>query len=422
MAAVVNLIVLAGIAYLVRRRFDNSIKPYYWPALGIKVLGGISLGLVYQFYYSFGDTFLFFAEASWLADYFAKDPGGYIRSLWDESFLPADNTLTISQPRSLFYVKLLSVFAILSAKNYWISSLYLSLLSFISSFWFFSVVVKRLNVTMWMAALAILFFPTVVFWSSGIIKESVASAALFALSAFFIKKSQGDQFRIGHWVVVLLSLWLLWSLKYYWSALFIPIAATSLLVNRVQSSIQLSQFKTISLWVVMYFIITVGVSFLHPNFHLNRLLDVIVQNNEAYNLISQPEDLIYYHDLQPTWSSMMLNSPWALLSGLFRPFIWEVDSFMALIVSLEGIILFLLFAGQLYRIKQLKFSNVHLLVFSVFCYSILLCTFLALSTPNLGSLSRYKVGFMPYLLIVLMYGNPILKFLTKRLLDDRLIG
>ena len=414
MVAISNILVLAGIAFYLSCRFEKSLRVFFWPGLMIKMLAGVCVGLVYQYYYSSGDTFMFFQESLWLADYFMDNPIGYVQSLWNESNLPEGHALTISQPRSLFFVKLVSVFTIISGKNYWITSLYLSLISFIGSFWFFSLVIKKLNVSMWMAAIALLFFPSVVFWSSGIIKESVAMAALFILSGYFIKKMTGDRMPIRGWIIVALCLWIMWSLKYYWTALFIPIALTSLLLNEAKKYAKLSAVKVALLWVSMYVVITVSISFLHPNFYLNRLLDVIVQNNYAYTSISESNDLIQFYNLQPFWTHVIINSPWALVSGLFRPFVWEFDSVFKLAISLEGIVLFVLMVGQLHNPKRLMQSTNRLMLFSVLCYSILLCTFLALSTPNLGSLSRYKVGFMPFLLLILFADNPLLQLFRKR--------
>jgi hypothetical protein len=38
----------------------------------------------------------------------------------------------------------------------------------------------------------------------------------------------------------------------------------------------------------------------------------------------------------------------------------------------------------------------------------LLAIFLALSTPNFGTLSRYKIGFFPFLVFLTLYKNPLL--------------
>ena len=50
--------ILYLIAYAVRPAVTNKYtRPYFIPALTLKFVGAVALGLIYQFYYSGGDTF-----------------------------------------------------------------------------------------------------------------------------------------------------------------------------------------------------------------------------------------------------------------------------------------------------------------------------------------------------------------------------
>jgi hypothetical protein len=49
----------------------------------------------------------------------------------------------------------------------------------------------------------------------------------------------------------------------------------------------------------------------------------------------------------------------------------------------------------------------------VITYSVLLCIFLALSTPNFGTLIRYRVGFLPFLLVLICRQSFLVRFLSK---------
>ena len=54
----VYLAVLYLVAYGIRGRFTNVYtRRYFIPALTVKFIGAISLGLVYAYYYKGGDTF-----------------------------------------------------------------------------------------------------------------------------------------------------------------------------------------------------------------------------------------------------------------------------------------------------------------------------------------------------------------------------
>ncbi len=94
--------------------------------------------------------------------------------------------LTLQEPRALFLSKVVSVFGLFTASNYWIISCYFSCLAFAGA-WYLVKIIRRCNAHYTLAAvLAFLFFPSVVFWSSGIVKESLAMASLYFLSAVFL--------------------------------------------------------------------------------------------------------------------------------------------------------------------------------------------------------------------------------------------
>ena len=109
--------------------------------------------------------------------------------------------------------------------------------------------------------------------------------------------------------------------------------------------------------------------------------------------------------------SVISNAPWALVSGLFRPFLWEADNVLKVTVSLENLFILLLCATSLVRIRELLRAQNSLITLSVIVYILLLCIFLALSTPNLGSLARYKVGFTPFLIFLVTYKNPLINYI-----------
>ena len=107
-------------------------------------------------------------------------------------------------------------------------SLYFSAISFFSS-WFLVQKINRLFEGVQPAAiLSFLFFPSVVFWSAGVIKECLAMAALFFLSLIFLKVWKREKLRWTEWLLIVTSLWIVWSLKYYYLAIFLPVVFTTL--------------------------------------------------------------------------------------------------------------------------------------------------------------------------------------------------
>ena len=193
---VLNLAFLLFISYRIWSLEQSSLRKFFWPALVLKLIGGICLGLVYSYYYSTGDTFHYFHDGVRLASLARTDAISYFSFLWagDESF-PISSELIYKQPRAMFLSKVTSLFCLLTADNYWMIALYFSAISFFSA-WFLVQKINHLFEGVQPAAiLSFLFFPSVVFWSAGVIKESLAMAALFFLSFIFLKVWKREKLR-----------------------------------------------------------------------------------------------------------------------------------------------------------------------------------------------------------------------------------
>lgn len=423
--AAINIGFIFFIAFRIWKADHTPIRLFFWPAVLLKLIAGVCLGLIYKFYYYSGDTLLYFHDAAKLADLARLDLRLYIEFLWsgDESFMIWKD-LSLLQSRALYMVKITSLINLLSHDNYWITTLYFSFASFLGA-WFLVRAIIRFDPDISIpAVVSFLFFPSVVFWSSGLIKESLAMAALFFLSMIYLKILLREMPRPWQWILSLLAFWILWNLKYYYLAVFLPVSASSLAVSFIFSSGLKSQpwiFKLLT-GLAIFFIPLFVVSIIHPNFYPERFLEVIVSNNLEFHAISNPEDLVYYYALEPTWKSVVINAPWALFSGFFRPFLWEAGTWFQVAIAVENTILMLLLISSLANLRRLIQSPNRIVFVSLVVYTMSLCVFLALSTPNFGTLSRYRVGFLPFLLLLISIENPLLGWISHKDHNDTLFG
>ncbi len=405
----INVGFLLLIAYQVWKGDDSGTRIFFWPALIAKLTAGVCLGLVYTYFYTTGDTFSFFQDGVMLADLARTDLQHYLRFLWsgDESF-PIWSRLNLVQHRALFMVKVASVFNLFTHDNYWVTSLYFSFASFISA-WLLVKQIVRINGNLrYAAVVGFLFLPSAVFWSSGLIKETIAMSALFFLTYIFLKTWMKDRLHWGEWILLPLAIWLLWSLKYYYLAVFLPVAFASLSVHFFTGRLLKSTIFKVVVWCFAFIVPIVAVSTLRPNFHPELFLSVITSNYEAFHAISDPDDLIYYTSLEANVGSILRNAPWALFSGLFRPQPWEALSLLKVFGSIENFTLLILSVTALVNVKGMLRARQRVLLFSLIVYISVLSVFLALSTPNLGTLSRYRVGFLPFFFLLISIENPLL--------------
>src|SRR5688572_17474950 len=172
---IINLAFLLFVSYRIWRSEKSSLRKFFWPALLLKLLAGVCLGLVYKYYYSIGDTFTYFQDGVRLASLATTDVTSYLSFLWagDDSF-PVWEELFYKQPRAMFLSKITSLFCILTADNYWMISAYFSAISFGAAWLLVKKICLSYKGVELSAIIGFLFFPSLVFWSAGLIKESLA--------------------------------------------------------------------------------------------------------------------------------------------------------------------------------------------------------------------------------------------------------
>jgi hypothetical protein len=408
--AVVNILIIFSLAFWVQRKYAQQSIKLYWTAYLIKIVAGIVLGLLYRYHYTSDDTWFFFNDAAQISALAKEDFSGYWQFLFSQSYATADHILYVHD-RSLLFIKIISFFCLISDNNYWICTTYFALFSFFASWLLYRQVVRLLPDSSTAVGLALFFFPSVVFWGSGLVKETLALSALYLLTTIFLKFASQEKIIWYEWLIALLSLALAWWLKYYWAAVFAVVLITSTIIILLNRRIILSKTKIIFSWIALFFLICMAASFTHPNFYLSRFLEVLVSNHDQFIKISRPGNVIHYYQLRPEWWSILLNSPLAVFSGFFRPLFWEASNIFSVLSSIENLFLLLLaisfFGKTLNRSDRYKTWLLPILVYCVF-----LCLFLALSTPNFGTLSRYRVGLLPFFVFALGYRNPLINYLS----------
>ncbi len=420
---ILNLSIIFSLAFWVQRKYASQYALLYWFALAIKILAAVSLGLIYKFHYSAGDTWAFFDQATELSALARENFFEYLKVFFSSYDASTVEHILYIHDRSAIFIKLISVFCLISHDSYWICSIYFALISFFATWFLYRQVVRLLVDSTKAAAVALFFFPSVVFWGSGLVKESLALSGIYFITAIFLKFAYHKKINWADWLLVLLSMIITWWLKYYWAAIFFVVILTSVVVILFRRSAPLSNGRIVLMWLFFFLLICSLASFAHPNFYMERFLGVLVSNHDQFVAISDPENIIGYYNLQPKLWSLLINSPWALLSGFFRPLFFDATGILTLLYSIENFILLSLTISFLFsykwdwwksksdRFNRSEIYTIWLLPILIYCF--ILCILLAISTPNFGTLSRYRVGFLPFFVFVITYRNPLASYLPK---------
>lgn len=389
---------------IIIRYFFNTIsqtpeKVIFFAALFGKILAGCSLGWLYLYYYQGGDTLGYEHDARILSDIFKEDANTYLKAIL--GFIELETLQYHAQSRALFFAKIASLISIFSLQNYWVISIVLSMVSFFASWWWVMQLRTHFDFSAYVFFIPFLFYPSVVFWSSGLLKESLALALIYILCGLFLQvyfQAMSKKKWIGMLSISILCAWMLWLLKYYYAALLLPLLSITLLYRLLKRHTNLLS----SLWRSMLFIlpafsIIILFMYLHPNLQPDLILRAIVRNHDLSVAASAPGGYMHYESLTPTLSSFLFYFPKAVFGGLFRPLPGEGATFLHLVSGIENLMVAGLSAFAFYLIftKKVRYRISPLLIICML-YVVLMAGLIALASPNFGSLVRYKVAYAPF--------------------------
>ncbi len=401
--SLIAFIVLTGTLY--KKTLHFALKPHFFPALLIKISAGAAVGLLYVHYYHEGDTIAYDSAARLVLAQLKASPDHWISFLFstDISWFGNDVPHVLAEPRSRFFVKILSLLYLWTGRSYWVAGLYLSLFSFAGA-WLTSHYVGRYYKEYRPAVLiAFLYFPSVVFWSSGVLKESVAFPCILLIFTLFLTGQRQTKINTLIYPAGLLLLIILWKVKYHYAAIIFLIVIVSMMYNFIQKRRHGSE----NFWLYTLLLLFTGLllSFIHPNFHFDRILTVLSDNQQALRDISSPDNLIPFIDLESGVLQFIINAPVALFGGLFMPLPWQGSGWFT---PLAGLMNFTILVFFIFKIRALKGNGFHgVNSYAIFYYITITAVLIAYSTPNFGTLERYKTGYLPFFLLWLFAENPL---------------
>ncbi len=401
-----HFLLLGWLSWQAYRRFINSpVRLYYFPALGLKLFAGIASGLLYYLYYGGGDTINYHHDASELASLALNDLSAYIKVMAGGE--AEQLSLIYSQEvRALLAAKIFSVFYLFTGSNYWVTACYVSFLSFLCLCLLVHRLVKGRPEMRKPAAIAFLVWPSFVFWTSGLLKESLAMVCIaFIVAAVLPYLQEGKKIpRLEAGVSVLLFI-LLWKLKYYYAALLGPVLVCLLVVLWMGRNFAMKQ---VWMWCTFILFLAGGILLatqLHPNLYLSRFLAVWVENYYLIVAASSDGGYVVYDQLEAGWGSVLQNAPEAIAAGLYAPLISaDFTNPVKLIAIAENLLLLILSLIGITGWILEKKGNLSLPAFAVIIYVVAFALVIGIAAPNYGTLSRYRISYQPFFVLLILTG------------------
>lgn len=421
----VILLVLA-LAYLWRGRLTNDqTKPYFLPALLLKIFGALMLGVIYQFYYSGGDTFNYFEQSTVLYEAFYDSPlTGLKLFLSGGEFQPstykyAQHIYWYKSPTEYFVIKAAAFFGLFTFNTYSAIAVLFAAVSFTGLWAAYLTFLKRYPTLYKPLAFAIFFLPSVFFWGSGLMKDTITLGALGWLFYGFYQGLIEKKKPVLSTLVILVSFYIIYKVKIYILLSFLPPAILWVFLensDHIKNQLAALMLKPliIILGVGLAYMAAISITEGDAKYDIENLGQRTKINAEYLYRISQLQDGSGYYlgELDGSIKSMLQITPQAVNVTLFRPYLWEIANPLMLLSAIESFI-FTLFFLSLF-IKPGLFSTIYLIfkkpiISFCFLFTITLAFAVGLNSYNFGTLVRYKIQLLPFylagIILIKYYGR-----------------
>lgn len=285
---------------------------------------------------------------------------------------------------SRLFIRYLAFVSLLTLGSYYGILVVTLFLSFTGLFWIFrffqySMPLKR----KWVFAL-VFFTPSVVFWTSGLLKESL----LIALTGLILNCGNlafKGRKPVARTVVVLIALIAVFNIKAYYAMILVT-AAVPFAINRLTKTKRIYTAYIITIFVALAFV-SESDKILGRGFY-----KMIIEKKQAFITLAAEDNagsLIETPDLQSQTVSFLKVAPVAVANVLLRPYPGEAHGFAMWLSVVENILLAAFVIFVFFRISKQK-PDYNVLWFSLMI-AVTLILIIGWSTPVLGAISRYRV-------------------------------
>lgn len=411
-----SIILTAGLAIAIRKlhwfNLGNIKKSWVVGAFLLKIFAGIGMWGIYSYYYTDrneADIFKYFDDSKVMYNALEDKPYDYFsmllgvnndNSYYDSAYYSKMNhwyrtyeTVTYNDSHTI--IRANAFFRIFSFGYYQIHSILMAFLSFIGLIAIFKVFESYMKNSRKYLFAVLFLLPTVVFWGSGAVKEGLL---LFAMGTFLYSIHQLTFFNVSlkHLVILSLSIFLLFYIKFYVLASFIPLIFAKLWVT-------ISNYKRIffkyAITILIFINVLVFIPYLLPQWNIFEILAQKQRDFIGLAISENSGSFIQPISFEANFLSLLIHSPLAFIFVTFRPFITDISSPLMLPSFGENMIIILLtvLAIVFPRKKDLiAFNMIWFCVFFVVSQFVLI----GFTTPVIGAMVRYRLPGLIFLFIL----------------------
>lgn len=410
------LLFIYTIASFIRNKEVKKSDTYNYFVSGLfaKIFGGIALALVYQLYYKGGDTTNYFQTANAIGNLLFKD----IRYFADIMFSSPSNEMysyfdnetgypiySFHAKDSFFTSKFYMPIELISFNSFITATIIGATVSFTGIWRLFQIFCIEFPKIKKEMAIAILYIPSVIFWGSGMLKDSITISAVgwytYAFYNFFVLKNYR---KLIYVLYMFIAAYLLIAIKPY--ILFALLPGSIIWLSNQQIAKIGNKLMRVAVAPILLVLGSAGAYFslhlLGDNLGLYKI-DTVMERASMVQLDLKQD---YYGgnsfdigDIEPTLGGMLSKAHLAIFAALFRPSLLDVKNPVMLLSALENTYIIILTFKLLLRLKFIGFFTIiwknPLVLFSVL-FSLFFAFSVGISISNFGSLVRLKIPAIPF--------------------------
>ena len=409
------------IALKSKKYAGTDLRKYCITAFFLHMLGSFLYCMVIQYFYGYGDSFGFYQGSNFIRKIISVtgDPlNTFLMSGKDfEKIYHVSSDSDFILPTgmginsNITIMKISAVLSYISFNCYLIISMFFGIFAF-TGLWRLYLTFNEITGTKMqkILAFAILYTPSICFWGSGLIKDSICLGAIGFICSYLYKIFIKKEFGFRELFFLLLFFYLLFTIKTYLATVLF----LSLLLSYVLNVILKSKKNILKLAIVSFFVL---VSSVIITLSLSSTLNSIIEDSKkeittfktVYANSDQEDERsmagFSASDIEINLPNIILRSPLSLSTTLFRPFLWESRKPIIFFSALESLLMLLATLYVLLKCRVLKFFYyIFTDPYLLFCFTmtLLLGVIIGFSTFNFGSLVRYRLPILPFYFFMLL--------------------
>ena len=391
----------------------DSVSPKTFQAIFIlKLLAGFALFIIYTRFYpdrKFADIFRYYDDSKIMFDAWGDRPYDFFRMITgyhtaDSDLKPYYDTMLNWYNSEMIFndsrtmIRLNTLMRFVSLNTYYPHAVFMCFLSFIGLTGLFKVFASEIKNKTRELIFGVYLLPSVLLWSSGVIKEAFLLFSIGMLLYYLKKITAKNGINLRNSFAVLFFVFCVLNIKSYILFAMLPGIIAYIWTQR-STALPFLKFTIVH---ICYLLALFNLSYLFTKHPVPELLS---NKQQEFYFVAHRENaqtIIELPDLKSGWKSLITALPESFATTFIRPHIFEATNLMILFAAIENTLFIFLLLITIIGFSKNQLINAPPVFFLALFFTVSVFCLVGLVTPILGAIVRYKVPALPFLMVLMI--------------------